>query len=348
MQEYIEISEGNATQTREANCISNNEVRSGFDFYSQPLSIEYGKVLDEIGVPVASDKSNNEGDILIEPQCTPSSQMTSSSISWNPPLSQSPSMTGPYQHNLVENLQIKTSHLQHDLFVASQSINPDETLLQQEEGFLPKSGHKPDKINDCSTKGVQKETDQNELWMKFVFDDDSEDEGIPAKKTISTKSGLGTSRGEPPRFGNFDMALSHSSVIDGKREGKPSPTSSTFVHNSADTENSLQPRYFAPIRSRAIRQNLQLGENGAAEEETSQSSELSTYVSQFNESYNSPTPSTRATNTLYIEKQYQVNGDSNTENYASVVYPINSYILNLNSSPSSEPESVSMVAVPGS
>ncbi|KAB8290222.1 hypothetical protein EYC80_011091 [Monilinia laxa] len=348
IQEYIEISEGNATQTREANCISNNEVRSGFDSYSQPLSTEYGKVLDEIGVPEAADKYYNEGDILIEPQCTPSSQRTSSSISWNPPFSQSPSMTGPYQHNVIENLQTKTSRLQHGPVVASQSIYPDDTLLQQEEGFLLKSGHKPGKINDFSAKCVQRETDQNELWMRFVFDEDSEDDGIPAKNITSTRTGLGTSRGKPPSYGNFDMTFSHSSVIDEKREGKPSPASSTFVHNSVDTENSLQPRYFAPTQSRAMRQNLQLGENGAVEEDISQFSEFSTSVPQFKESCSPPMPSARARNTLYIEKQYRVNRDSNTENYASVVPPINSYISKLNSAPSSEPESVSMVAVPGS
>lgn len=348
VQEYTELSQRNATHPREANCISNNEVRSGMDFYSQSLSTGYREALDEIRVPVAFDQYKNEENISTEPQYTPSSQRTSSSIPWDPPRSQSPCMTEPYQHNLTESIQTKTSHLQHDPVFTSQSINPDETLLQHDGVLLSKSGHKPDKMNGCCAKGVQKETDQNELWMKFLFDEDSEDEGTTSKKGTSTRIGLEKSSGKPPRDGNFGMTLSHSPAIKEKRKGEPSPTSSTYVHNSIDTENPLQPRYFAPTRTRAIRQNSQVGDNGAVDDEINQSSGFSTYNRQFEENHNPPMPFARARNPPYMEKQYQLNRDLSTENSASVAHSTNSNIANLNSSTSSEPESVSMIAVPGS
>ncbi|KAA8565200.1 hypothetical protein EYC84_010936 [Monilinia fructicola] len=148
-------------------------------------------------------------------------------------------------------------------------------------------------MNGCCAKGAQKETDQNELWMKFLFDEDSEDEGTTSKKGTSTRIGLEKSSE--------------------KRKGEPSPTSSTYVHNSIDTENPLQPRYFAPTRTRAIRQNSQVGDNGAVDDEIDQSSGFSTYNRQFEENHNPPMPFARARNPPYMEKQYQLNRDLSTE-----------------------------------
>ncbi|QSZ32862.1 hypothetical protein DSL72_002442 [Monilinia vaccinii-corymbosi] len=347
IQESMDISKGNVSQPGKANCSSHDEVQSSSDFCSKSLSSEYCEVVGETGVSVASDQCTNEENISIEPKYTRSSHRTSSSISWDPPRSRSPNIAGPYQRNFIESPQYKTSHLKQGLTVSRQSIDPEKTSLQHDEIFVSKSGHNPDEINDCSAKSIQKETDENELWMKFVFDEDSQDEGVPSKKATSTKTGSRKNRSKAPRDKSFDVTTSHSPVKHEKGKLEPSPTFSTFAHNSVDTESPLQPRFVAPTRSRAIWQNPQLGENGALDV-TSQFSGFSAYTHQSKENYNLPMPSVPASGTRYAEKPRQVNTDSGTKSRASVVHPTNFNVSTPNGSPSSELESVSMIAVPGS
>ncbi|KAI9644185.1 hypothetical protein NHQ30_007539 [Ciborinia camelliae] len=337
--EHVESSEGcessmiqESTEPSDGNCISHTS-----NIYAQSVSSEYCEIVSDAEVPVASHQSSNEDNISTEPQYIRSSQRASSSIPWDPPQNSSPGTTEPCQRKFTESPQSKTFSPQQNPTLSGKTVEPKDTTIQHSQIMWSKLNQDSDRIKDCPAKSVQKETDQNELWMKFVFDEDSENEDVLSKKTISTRAGA-----------NIDMTTNRLPAIREKLKEEPSPTFSTFVHNSVESESPLQPRYVAPTNSRGILKNHQLEDNRVPEDEITQSSGFSTYVHQSNDNYRPLSPSARARGHPHKEKHYQVNGDSGANNRTSVAYPTNSNIPNPSSPLSSESQSVSMIAVPGS
>ncbi|KAF7874013.1 hypothetical protein EAF04_002685 [Stromatinia cepivora] len=248
------------SHSENANRLSHNDISHSSDFYDQSLSSDCCEPVGGAGV-ISSDQYMDEDGVSIEPQYAQSSQRTSSSIAWDPPQNSTPDIIEPFQRKSIDSSPPKISYLQRSIAAARQNVKPEKILLQCDEVMLSKSSHNLDRRDNCPAKALEKEADQNELWMKFIFDKDSEDEEVLFNRTASTKTRPVSNRYKPSRGVNSDMTASRSPVVHGNRKEKPSPTISTFVHNSIDSEIPLQPRYTAPVRNHGIWHNPQQGDN---------------------------------------------------------------------------------------
>lgn len=334
MHETMAPDYGDISRSENTSGNSQTEVSQSLELYDHPLSVDSRELVSDTGVQLPSDQYTNEDDITIEPQYTRSSesQRTSSSIPWDPPQNSSPALATPYENKFINSFRPKASPLEQRPIVTRQIVEPEETTLQHGQIILPDQN--PNTMKDDPERNAQKKTDQNELWMKFVFDEASEDDSVLSQKTISTRIVSKGCRSKSSEGANTRTAASWLPVVHEMRE--PSPTFSTLVHNSVDSESPLRPRYGAPVNDRSTRENSQLESNEASDYATNLSINFSTLAHQSND-YCSPKPPTRPRGTPHPSKDGR-----------QIAYSTNSKTANPSNSSSSEPESVSMIAVPGS
>ncbi|KAF7947168.1 uncharacterized protein EAE97_004417 [Botrytis byssoidea] len=261
-------------------------------------------------------------DITIEPQNTRSSQRTSSSVPWNPPRSSSPCIARHSHSKFLSTPCSKTFLVQQPSIANKKLAEFEETATNRDQ--ISMADQTSSKIKDCPTQVIQKKADPNELWMKFVFDDASEEENTVLKKTTSIGRKLE------------------------KRE--PSPTFSTFVHNSIDSESPLQPRYVAQASARNTWQDPQQGNSSVYRNEFGQFSNYSTfaYQSSVNRDPVGAAVRNRSTPCPYEEEYDQANKNSGSNNRTSIVDSTNFRIPNASISSSPKTDSLSMMAVSGS
>ncbi|KAJ8062541.1 hypothetical protein OCU04_009069 [Sclerotinia nivalis] len=245
-----------------ANRISHNDISHSSDFYDQSLSSDCCEPVGGAGV-ISSDQYMDEDHVSIEPQYAQSSQRTSSSIAWDPPQNSTPSIIEPCQRKTTDRSPSNISYLQRSTTTARQNAEPEKILLQYDEVMPSKSSHRLDGRDNCPAKALEKGTDQNKLWMKFIFDKDSgdEEEEVLLNRTTSTRTRPVSNRCKPSRGVYSDMTASRSPVVHENRRKKPSPTISTIVHNSIDSEIQSQPRYTAPVRNHGLWHNPQQGDD---------------------------------------------------------------------------------------
>ncbi|TGO55422.1 hypothetical protein BCON_0092g00050 [Botryotinia convoluta] len=302
--------------------ISYNGIPHNSDVYDHPFSSDRCELGNERETSSISIQYTNEDDITIEPQDTRSSQRTSSSIPWDPPRSPSPCITRPSQSKFLSSPWSIAPLAQQLPISIRQTTDLKETAPQHDQIIMQDQTF--GKVKDCPTQGVQKKTDQNELWMKFVFDDASEEEDTILEKTKSTR-------------------VEH-------EKGEPSPTFSTFVHNSVESESPLQSIYVAQANSCITWQDPKQGNSSAYRNEFSQSSNYSTlaYQSSVNHDPVGAAARNKSTPYPYEEKRHNARRDLSTNNCTSVVDSKNFKISNASISSSPKMDSLSMMAVSGS
>ncbi|KAF7953030.1 hypothetical protein EAE96_006252 [Botrytis aclada] len=302
--------------------ISYNGTPYNSDEYDHPFSSDRREPGNERETSSISLKYANEEDITIESRDAQSSQRTSSSVPWNPPRSPSPGITRPSQSKFLSSPWSIAPPVQQLPISISQTTQLEETVPRHDQNIMP--DHTFGKGNDCATENIQKKADPNELWMKFVFDDASEEEDTIPKKNTCT---------------GFELE---------KRE--PSPTFPTFVHNSVDSESPLQPRYIAQGNSRINWQGPHQESSSAHRNELGQSSNYSTfaYQSSVNHDPVGAVARNKSTPYPYEEKHHQNNRDLGPNNRTSVVDSTASRIPDFSTSSSPKTDSLSMMAVSGS
>ncbi|KAF7918273.1 uncharacterized protein EAE98_009885 [Botrytis deweyae] len=302
--------------------ISYNGMPHSSDVYDHPLSSDRCELGNEKEGPSTSVQYTNEDDFTIEPQDTRSSQRTSSSIPWNPPRSSSPCKARNSHSKFLNDPWSEALPFQQTPITSRQTTELKETAPQHDQIIMQDQTF--GKVKDCPTQGIQEKTDPNELWMKFVFDDVSEEENTLVGNTTST---------------GFEL-----------EEREPSPTFSTFVHNSIESESPLQPRYVAQASSRINWQDTQQRNSKVYRNEFGQSPNYSTlaYQSSVNHDPIGAAARNKSTPYPYEEKRHVARGDLSTDNLTSEVNLKNSSIPNTSTSSSSKTDSLSVMAVSGS
>ncbi|KAK8903454.1 hypothetical protein QC760_007927 [Botrytis cinerea] len=302
--------------------ISSNDMPHSSDVYDQFFSSDRCELGNLGEGPLISTQYRNQDNTTIKPQDKRSPQRTSSSIPWNPPRSSSPGITRPFHSNFVSSPCSKVPPIQQTPTSTRQTTEFEKTALQHNQ--IPKTDQNLGIIEESPTKGVQRKVDQNELWMKFVFDEASEEKDAVLRKTTST---------------GFELE---------KRE--PSPAFSTFVHNSVESESPLQPRYVTQANSRITWQDPQQGNSSVYRNEFGQSSNYSTIAYQSSVNHDPVGAAARNKSTPHpLEgKHHQTSRDSGSNNRTSAVDSTNFGISNSSTSSSPKTDSLSMVAVSGS
>ncbi|TGO40481.1 hypothetical protein BHYA_0036g00140 [Botrytis hyacinthi] len=302
--------------------ISYNGMPHGSDVYDHPFSSDRCELGKEREGPSKRVQYTNEDDITMEPQDTRSSQRTSSTIPWNPPRSSSPCIARHSHSKFLSSPCSNAFLAQQPPIVNRNPAELEETAVNRDQ--ISMADQTSSKIKDCPTEVIQKKADQNELWMKFVFDDASEEEDPVLEKTTSIGRKLE------------------------KRE--PSPTSSTFVHNSVDSESPLQPRFVAQASSRNIWQDLRQRNTSAHRNEFGQSSNYSTfaYQSSVNHDPVGAAAQNKSTPYPYEKKHDQTNSNLGSNNRTSIADSTNFRVPNASTSSSPKTDSLSMMAVSGS
>ncbi|CAD6442512.1 85f934b6-2b65-48f6-9983-6e003c48343f-CDS [Sclerotinia trifoliorum] len=255
---FAERSSKDIYHSENVNRIRHNDVSHSSDSYEQSLSSDCCEPGGGTGV-ISSDQYMNEDHVSIEPQYAQSSQRTSSSIAWDSPKNSTPDIIEPCQCKGTDRSALSISYLQPGTTVARQNLESDKTLPQHEV-VPPKSNHKLDERDNCPAKAVG-ETDQNKLWMKFIFDKDGGDEEVLFNGTKSARTRPASNPCKSSRSVNPDMTAGRSPAVHENRGEKPSPTMSTFVHNSIDSGIQLQLKYTTPIRNHGRWHNPQQDDN---------------------------------------------------------------------------------------
>lgn len=334
-QESTNSSQKNVPQAQYNNLDPHSEMLHRSNFHDQSPS-DYCENVDDTGLSATSGQYRNDDNSSIEQQYIRSSQRTSPSIAWDPPRLPSP---------MTESCQRRSAPLQQGTPASKLDIEPNKFSLQHNEVMLSQICRNSYFEKDVSSKDIQKKTDQDEIWMKFVFDEDSTDDCMLCKNTISARTEPLIKQSKPSRVDSY-VTTSQLQVLQEKEKEEPSLTFSMHVHNSNDPESPLQPRYSAPTRNCRLWPNSWLGDNGRPADESDQSSGFSTHVYQSNGNSTPLRPPTQANGTPYTQKIYQVNKDSGVKDGGPALCPSNSNTPT--PSASSCPESISMVAVPGS
>ncbi|TGO52932.1 hypothetical protein BOTNAR_0309g00150 [Botryotinia narcissicola] len=302
--------------------ISYNGMLDSSDVHDHHFSSDRGELGNEREGPSTCVQYTNEDDITIEPQDTRSLQRTSSSVPWNPPRSSSPCIARHSHSKFLSSPCSNTFPVQQPSIANKKPAELEETAINRDQ--ISMADRTSSKIKDCPTQVIQKKANQNELWMKFVFDDASEEEDPVLEKTTSIGRKLE------------------------KRE--PSPTFSTFVHNSVDSESPLQPRYVAQASSRNTWQDTQQRNTSAHRNEFGQSSNYSTfaYQSSVNHDPVGEAAQTKSTKYPYEKRHDQTYRNLGSNNRTSMADSTNFRIPNANTSSSPKTDSLSMMAVSGS
>ncbi|KAF7880715.1 uncharacterized protein EAF01_011984 [Botrytis porri] len=293
------------------------------DVYDHPFSSDRYELGNEREASSTSIQYTSEDHIMIEPQDTQSSQRTSSSVPWDPPRSSSPYINRPSQSNILDNPWSIAPTVQQLPIPTRQTTELEETAPQHDQVTLP--DQTSSKVKDCPTENMQKKADPNELWMKFVFDDASEEEDTVPEKTTST---------------GYEL-----------EKMEPSPSFSTFVHNSVDSERPLRPRYVAQASNCITWQDPQQRNDSVSRNEFGQSSNYSTFAYYSSSNYDPVGAATRNKSTPYPSerKYHQTSRDSGSNNRApeSGVNFTNPRVSNTSNSSSPKTDSLSMMAVSG-
>ncbi|KAF7887533.1 hypothetical protein EAF00_009827 [Botryotinia globosa] len=302
--------------------VSYNGMPDSSDVHDHPFSSDRVELGNEREGPSTYVQYTNEDDITIEPHDTRSSQKTSSSVPWNPPRSSSPCIARHSHSKFLSSPCSNTFQVQQPSIANKKTAELEETAINRDQ--ISMADQTSSKIKNCPTQVIQKKAEQNELWMKFVFDDASEEEDPVLKKTTSIGRRLE------------------------KRE--LSPTFSTFVHNSVDSESPLQPRYVAQASSRNTWQDPQQRNTSAHRNEFGQSFNYSTFAYQSSVNNDSLGAAARNKSTPY---PYEVKHDQNNRNLGSnnrisIADSTNFRIPNASASSSPKTDSLSMMAVSGS
>ncbi|KAF5875149.1 uncharacterized protein Bfra_003602 [Botrytis fragariae] len=304
--------------------ISYNGMPHSSDVYDHPFSSDKCELGNERKTSLASIQYTNEDGITIEPQDSRSSQRTSSSIPWDPPRSSSPCITSRSHSKFLSNPWSEALPVQQTPIDSRQITELKEAAPQHDQIIMRDQTF--GKVKDCPTQGVQKKTDPNELWMKFVFDDISEEEDMVLEKT--TPAG-------------FEL-----------EEKEPSPSFSTFVHNSVDSESPLQPRYVAQASNRNTWQDTLQRNSSARGDEFGPSPLYSTFAchSIINRDPVGAAVRNKSTPYPHETKHHQTNRNLSSNNCASesAVDSTNSRIPTDSTSSSPKTDSLSMMAVSGS
>ncbi|TGO19030.1 hypothetical protein BTUL_0006g00630 [Botrytis tulipae] len=302
--------------------ISYNGVPDSSDVHDHPFSSDRCELGNEREGPSICVKYTNEDDITIEPQDTRSAQRTSSSVPWNPPRSSSPCIARHSHSKFLSSPCSNTFLVQQPSIANKKPAELEETAINRAQ--ISMADQTSSKIKDCPTEVIQKKADQNELWMKFVFDDSSGEEDPVLEKTTSVGRKL--------------------------EKRKLSPTFSTFVHNSIDSESPLQPRYVAQASTRNTWQDPLQGNSSVYRNEFGQSSSYSTFAYQSSVNHDPVGAAARNKTTPYpYEERYdQTYRNLGSNNRTSIADSTNFRIPNANTSSSPKTDALSMMAVSGS
>ncbi|KAF7883396.1 uncharacterized protein EAF02_005316 [Botrytis sinoallii] len=282
--------------SNEVENISYNGMPHSSDVYDHPFSSDRCELGNEREGPSSTCvQYTNEDDFTIEPQDTRSSQRTSSSIPWNPPRSSSPCKARNSHSKFLNDPWSEVLPFQQTPITSRQTTELKETAPQHDQIMMQDQTF--GKVKDCPTQGDQNKTDPNQLWM-------NEDEDTLLEKTTST---------------GFEL-----------EEREPSPTFSTFVHNSIESESPLQPRYVAQTSSRINWQDLQQRNSKVYRNEFGQSPNYSTlaYQSSVNHEPIGAAARNKSTPYPYEEKRHIAKRDLSTDNLTSEVNLKNSGIPN--------------------
>lgn len=163
--------------------ISYNGMPDSSDVYDHPFSSDRCELGNERGGPSTCVECTNEDDITIEPQETRSSQRTSSSVPWNPPRSSSPCIARHSHNKFLSSPCSNAFLIQQPPFANKKITELEETAIERDQ--ISMADQTSSKIRNCPTEVIQKKADQNELWMKFVFEDASEEEDRVLERTTS-------------------------------------------------------------------------------------------------------------------------------------------------------------------
>ncbi|TGO20416.1 hypothetical protein BPAE_0297g00050 [Botrytis paeoniae] len=304
--------------------ISYNGMPHSSDVHDQSFSSERCELGNERKTSPTSIQYTNEDHMTIEPQDTRLSQRTSSSIPWDLPRSPSPCMTRPSQSKFLSSPWSIGPPAQQLPISIRKTTELEETAIKCDQ--ISMADQTFGKIKNCPTEGIQKKADPNELWMKFVFDDASEEEDTVLENAMSMRVKL--------------------------EKQELSPIFSTFVHNSVDSESPLQPRYVAQASSRNTWQDPQQANSSAHRNEFGQSSNYSTFAYRSSVNHDPVGAAARNKSTPYPYKgkcdQTDRNLGSNYRASESVVGSTNSRISNSSTSSSPKTDSLSMMVVSGS
>lgn len=267
---------------------------------------------------------------------------TSSSVQWDPPrgssVLQAENPTLHSAHHEHRDISVEKSFCNHEKS-SHKALNIPEgqvrsqTKIDETQPPILKTSAKEAIVMNKQTDSKEEEPDN--IWMKFVFGGNDEDEDIDPSVGPPSPSLV-------PKHPRSDMP---EYFLKRRKSHEDSPTFSTFVHNSNDSQNPLQPKYISSGRRNLMQRPHEHTRDMTSVPQTSNSTKFSLSVPQLNESQCSPILKMRHQDGGHNGRSY-IDRDGESESHASKAHSKNFDLPH--DTPSSKRDDISMIAIANS